>query len=820
VGRWFADIQRERIAPTADVRAKAAELVRGLDSDEAKAEAIYDFVSKEIRYIGLEFGIGRYQANPASSVLANGYGDCKDKHTLLASMLQVVGINASPVLIHTTRKLDPDVPSLSQFDHLFTSVTLGKRRVFLDSTTEVAPFGMLVTVLRDKQALLVDPNGTQIVTTPAELPFEQFQRLEGTGKVDDKGKVNAEIVQTFRGDLELALRLAFRHSGGSKFKEVAQGIAALTGFGGEVSNVIVSDLENTRVPLQVKYHYTRDDYLSWEGDSGTAKVLIPAIGLVAADTRADANAEPITLGSPIEIEYEGKLEYPGEVIISEPRNVDMSRGYADYHSTYKLEDNTLTVTRRLRVKARKVPAEKRSDYAEFAKAVFNDGWQNATASRRPALASSPGSRPPEPLKPSENTAAQTAYEEGGRAIMRGDLFTARSKFQEAARLDPKHPDAWTSLARLYLMRNDYQESERLLRKQLEVNPRHPDANMMLAGVLFVRGDKEGATKALQAQIDVNPEDSRAYSYLGSVYLMDRKYKEAIPLLEKAAGMAPDDSNVKLGLGTAYLGAGEPGKATATYEKILAGTPSPVMMNDIAYSLAEYGVQVKHALELSKQAASRLEALLSNTRLADLSIDDIRNTNALLATWDTVGWVYYKNGDLENAKNYLVATWATLQNHEVADHLSAVYDSMGEKGQAAEYRSYAQAVPEPRRVTLREGGDTIGLPDLSTARPMTPNSVTQRLQDLRTVRLSRRLNATEHAEFFVLLSPAGIEDASFINGSDVLKSWTETLKNTKVPAAFPEGSAGKLVRRGILSCSSHNGECIFVFYEPRQVRLRE
>ena len=827
VARWFAEIQRDRIAPGPEIKAKATELARGLDSDEAKTQAIYDFVSKEIRYIGLEFGIGRFQANPASSVLAHGYGDCKDKHTLLASMLQAVGVKALPVLIHSTRKLDPDVPSLAQFDHLFTVVEFGKRQVYLDTTAEVAPFGMLVSILRDKQALLVDAGGAQIVTTPADLPFEQFQKLEGTGKVDDKGNMTGEITQTFRGDLELALRLALRHSGGDKYKDVVQGIAGLTGFGGEVSNVVVSDLENTRVPLQVKYHYTRNDYLTWEGDSGTAKVMLPAIGMVPADARDNDRSEPLAIGVPIEIEYEGKLEYPDDLTLSEPRNVDMSRDYADYHSSYTLEGSTITVTRSLKVKASRVPASKRSDYVEFAKAVFNDGWQNAVASHRPVLRHQQDASVPQVSRPSEkstvqtpeNSAAQTAYEQGGQALMRGDMLAARTNFDQAVGLDPKHPDAWAARARLHLMNNDMDAGMRDLRRQIEVNPRHPYANMLLATALLMsRRDIPGAIKALQAQIEITPEDENSYKILGSLYVSEKKYKEAVPLLEKAVALMPDDADIKGNLGAAYIETGENEKATAVYEKVLAGKPEPIVVNNIAYSLADHGVQLQHALELAKEAASRLEAALSTTQLANLSGEDIKNTTQLLETWDTVGWAYYKAGDLDNAKNYLVAAWNTLQSHAVAQHLSAVYDRLGAKGQAAEFHTYAEAIPEPRRITLREGGHLYGLPELGSSPHVTSSTVTQHLQDMRTVRLSRRLKAAEHADFFVLFSPNGVEDVSFINGSDVLQGWTGTLKTAKLPTFFPKGAGGKIVRRGVLSCTSYNGECMFVLLEPLQVTL--
>jgi transglutaminase-like putative cysteine protease len=79
----------------------------------------------KFHYIGLDFGIGRYQPHAADDVLDNGYGDCKDKHTLLATMLKAVGIDAWPALIHATRKLDPEVPSPAQFNHVITVVPRG-----------------------------------------------------------------------------------------------------------------------------------------------------------------------------------------------------------------------------------------------------------------------------------------------------------------------------------------------------------------------------------------------------------------------------------------------------------------------------------------------------------------------------------------------------------------------------------------------------------------------------------------------------------------------------------------------------------------------
>src|ERR1017187_6075468 len=125
VGRWYASLEKDRRVPSPEVRAKAQELTKGLNTDLEKTEALYDFVAKNFRYVSLSLGVGRYQPHAASEVLHDQYGDCKDKHTLLASLLEAEGLHAWSVLINSSRKLDPDVPSPSQFDHVITLLPLG-----------------------------------------------------------------------------------------------------------------------------------------------------------------------------------------------------------------------------------------------------------------------------------------------------------------------------------------------------------------------------------------------------------------------------------------------------------------------------------------------------------------------------------------------------------------------------------------------------------------------------------------------------------------------------------------------------------------------
>jgi len=155
VGKWYAELDRDRRIPTPEIRSKADEIVRGKTTEIEKAEALYYWVSANIRYVSLSFGVGRYQPHAASEVLANRYGDCKDKGTLLEAFFAAEGLRAQAALINQATDLDAQVPTPGQFDHLITYAQVGGKNIWLDSTLGVAPFGYLLPQLRGKEALVV-----------------------------------------------------------------------------------------------------------------------------------------------------------------------------------------------------------------------------------------------------------------------------------------------------------------------------------------------------------------------------------------------------------------------------------------------------------------------------------------------------------------------------------------------------------------------------------------------------------------------------------------------------------------------------------------
>ena len=429
VGRWYDALQRDRVKPTPEIRAQAEELTKSAKSDEEKLKVLYNFVALKFRYVGIAFGIGRYQPHAAADVLANQYGDCKDKHTLFASLVKAAGLKAYPVLISASRKTDAEMPSPGQFDHLITAIPKGDGYIWMDTTSEVAPFGYLFTNLRDKHALVIPEGGPpELIKTPSDPSIANVLTFAVDGQLDDKGTLEARIERTMRGDIEVMLRAAFRRTPQPQWKEVVQNLSYASGFAGTVDNIDVAAPDANDVPFRVAYDYKRKDYPDW--DNRKISMPCPPFGLPALKDKDEEKREKLELGSAVEFAYNGKVTLPPDFVPDLPSPVELKEEFAEYHSTYEFKDGVLLGKRRLITKAREISKDKFEAYRAFAKAANEDERRfirlktknETTAERR-------------------NPEADKLMEKAQQAWQRGELNNSLDYLQKTVELVPNYPRA-------------------------------------------------------------------------------------------------------------------------------------------------------------------------------------------------------------------------------------------------------------------------------------------------------------------------------------------------------------------------------------------
>lgn len=103
---------------------------------EDRALKAIRFVQDEIRYLGLEIGLGGLLPSSPDAVLTRRFGDCKDKSLLLACLLRAMGIEAHPVLVHTAFRhtVEQLLPGLGCFNHVIVTFVIDGRWGFADPT--------------------------------------------------------------------------------------------------------------------------------------------------------------------------------------------------------------------------------------------------------------------------------------------------------------------------------------------------------------------------------------------------------------------------------------------------------------------------------------------------------------------------------------------------------------------------------------------------------------------------------------------------------------------------------------------------------------
>jgi tetratricopeptide (TPR) repeat protein len=852
VARWYGSLQEERVKPTSEVTAKAAELTKGATNDEAKIHALYDYVSTQFRYIGVAFGIGRYQPHGASEVLENQYGDCKDKHTLLASLLASVGISAYPALINTTMEVDADVPSPGQFDHVITVVPNGHGLIWLDTTAEVAPFALLLSPLRDKHALVIwKDKPAALLSTPVDPPFDSVQTFNIDAKLSDAGTLEGSAGFSARGDLEYLLRAAFRVVPLPQWKELGQRISFGAGFGGEVSEVTASSPEKTDQPFHFSYKYTRKEFGDWPNH----RILSPEpiINLLAPGDDEQLPLGPSYLGPLLDIHFHSQIELPGSYVPSLPAPIHLVRDFAQFDATYAFKDGKLSGDRHLKTLMREVPASERENYISFIKAVQDEyGAYIPLLSGVSSAPSVSGGWTPMPflmrvlgsLPNSSNSEAAQLETDARQELATNDLEGAASSLRRAVAADPKFTRAWVLLGSLLItqkqLKSWFSESLQFAHKQkddaidafhnaMALDPSNAAIPKLLGMGLMSKLQFDDAVLVWQDFIKSYPNDIDGPTNLGSCLDALKRYSDEATAYEAAEKIGGDRAHLEAMIGMAYMHAGNQDKATAVLTKLAEANPKSLDLNDVAYEMAEEDFQLPLAVDYAKKAVLNAEQESQKITLGELKPEDLKQIFTLAAYWDTLGWVYERMSNMELAEAYLKAAWRVSQSGAMAAHLCDLYRRTSQTAagiqmcQAAlytltlspnisldAYQKARNAAQENRDYFIHGASSLKGTVDTSNM-----------LLRERTFKLPRFLPGNDSAEFFVLLVADAksknfrVEDAKFITGSEKMRLEAKQLKavDFKVPA--PDDIPTHIVRRGFLGCYQYTG-CSFVLLDAASV----
>lgn len=177
---------RPKAEPTAEIRALATKLTKDTPVLKEKVRILYEWVSRNIRYVGVYVGAGGFVPHDAQTVLDTRYGDCKDHVVILEAMLRAIGIESSPALVHTGNIHQlPELATPFTFNHAITYVPA--LDMFMDATAEFAPMGVLSGALKGQPALVAATG--EVKTIPRRDLSQEFTETRVHMRLNQDGSV-------------------------------------------------------------------------------------------------------------------------------------------------------------------------------------------------------------------------------------------------------------------------------------------------------------------------------------------------------------------------------------------------------------------------------------------------------------------------------------------------------------------------------------------------------------------------------------------------------------------------------------------------------
>ena len=366
----FSNWWRKKIAgktePDESIKRKVDELTKALSTSEEKIEAIFDYVKGQIRYVSIDLGKSGCEPNNAKKVFENKYGDCKDKSTLLISMLRVAGIPAYYALIPTNNigNLIKDFPYPFQFNHCIVAAENEDEHHFIDPVAKYYRFDYLPESDRNRNVLIFDDEKIFFDKTPLAKPEENAYYSQSQIEIDLDGSIECEVKNFGFGGKEASLRSFFIRNRPTKIKESFEERADEISSGAKLLTYTHSDPLNFNERFELNLEYNAQDYCRKAGD-----ILIfdvPEIWKGCPATGKKDRRYPIVVWNNSYNKDEVWFNVPeGYEVYYLPEAMETKNQYFEFRSSYRQEGEKIFYRGELISKALRVTPEEYPAYHEF-----------------------------------------------------------------------------------------------------------------------------------------------------------------------------------------------------------------------------------------------------------------------------------------------------------------------------------------------------------------------------------------------------------------------------------------------------------------------
>ncbi len=335
IGKWVGAKFYKHVKTDGDIAKKAAALTKGATSADEKIERLGLFVIKEIRSVAgnsLPLGLAGYEPNDANLVLANKYGDWRDKSVLLVSLLRSAGIECFPHYVNRSDAvLAQEHPAMKQFDAVYVYVpNFRGRALWIDPFSSEAQFGYTPNG-QGSTGLLVRDDSSELLPV-ADLPADanladcRFEMLvKANGDVD--GSAGCQLTGLF----DYMARATLKDATPKEREQFFLATANDMGEGSLNRDYQVSDLANLMASVQVAQDYWTPEFGIVQGDMMIFRMKdVPfSFAQIPVNPGQDVRNYDMKLEDHLTVKKEGVVHLPAgykAVYVADPLKIENEFG--------------------------------------------------------------------------------------------------------------------------------------------------------------------------------------------------------------------------------------------------------------------------------------------------------------------------------------------------------------------------------------------------------------------------------------------------------------------------------------------------------------
>jgi Domain of Unknown Function with PDB structure (DUF3857)/Transglutaminase-like superfamily len=398
IGNWYDTLASARTEAPQEIAAKSREVGGGAADFKSRIQGVAAFMQREIRYVGIEIGIGGLQPHSAADVFRYRYGDCKDKATLLIAMLNAVGVRATWVLVDTHRGfIDPALPSV-QGNHAVAAIEVpaglddpelraivtarsGKRYLIFDPTDAYTPIGLLGFHLQGSYGILVAGNDSQVIQLPVLAPDADTLNRTASLTLNAEGTLQGTVIETRSGEAALHDRRLYSEEGEQRQHEDIERRLQRDFTSFTLDSASAQNAHEMHKSIILQFKFTAPGYAQAAGDLLLVRPRV--LGRHARPYKDGPRSYPIDLAQTGTWRDQIDVALPAGYVVDDlPAAVDLDVGFAIYKSNVREEGNVLHYSREFIVRDLDLAPEKTADVSKLMRVINADESNEAVLKKK------------------------------------------------------------------------------------------------------------------------------------------------------------------------------------------------------------------------------------------------------------------------------------------------------------------------------------------------------------------------------------------------------------------------------------------------------